>query len=326
MKAENQPKPKKREDLGAYGNKTSESRLFRGAQDLQFMIDLVLRVRPARRITDYPSPEDLREVLSLAEVRRYTRLWFDAEEQPTGFAFVDQSNNLCFDFDRQRAGPGIEGEMVTWGEQCLRDRMAEGGNRITLDASCREDDREKVAFLEDCGFRRQNLRTLHLLRSLDQPIPEPRLPEGFSVRVVEGEHEAAALVELHRAAFGTEEMTVEERLAMMRVPGYNREMDLLVVAPDGRLAAYCLCSISEEENERTGRKAGYTDPVATRPEYRRLGLAKALLLTGLRALKARGMDTAALGTSSENESMLKAAESVGFRIESSWLWYAKVVE
>jgi hypothetical protein len=47
----------------------------------------------------------------------------------------------------------------------------------------------------------------------------------------------------HRAAFGTEYLTVEERLATMREPEYDPELDLLAVAPDGRLAAYCMCFI-----------------------------------------------------------------------------------
>ncbi|MFO7683753.1 MAG: hypothetical protein R6X34_27300 [Chloroflexota bacterium] len=44
------------------------------------------------------------------------------------------------------------------------------------------------------------------------------------------------------------------------------------------------------------------------------GLARALLLTGLRLLQERGLDTAVLGTSSDNEAMLGTARSVGFEV------------
>jgi len=100
----------------------------------------------------------------------------------------------------------------------------------------------------------QETRSYHMVRSLAEPIPRPHAPSGFLISHVTSEQEAEALVALHRAAFGTEHMTVEERLAMMRVPEYDAELDLLAIAPGGRFAAYCLCSISQEENNRTGQK------------------------------------------------------------------------
>jgi mycothiol synthase len=88
---------------------------------------------------------------------------------------------------------------------------------------------------------------------------------------------------------------------------------------------YFTCQIFREENAKTGRNEGYTDPVATHPEYQGRGLAKALFLTGLRLLRERGMETAVMGTSSENEKMQRAAKAVGFRVESSTVWFAKPV-
>ena len=84
-------------------------------------------------------------------------------------------------------------------------------------------------------------------------------------------------------------------------------------------------SISREQNRRSGRNEGSTDPVATHPHFQRLGLARALLLTGLHKLKQRGMQTAVLGTSSENTAMQRAAQSVGFEVTATTLWFAKPV-
>jgi len=50
-----------------------------------------------------------------------------------------------------------------------------------------------------------------------------------------------------------------------------------------------------------------------------------LLLTGLRLLRERGVETALVGTSSENEKMQRAAKAVGFRVESNTIWFAKPV-
>jgi ribosomal protein S18 acetylase RimI-like enzyme len=169
------------------------------------------------------------------------------------------------------------------------------------------------------------MRSLHMVRPLDEPVATPRVPAGFAIRHVVGDQEVEALVALHRAAFGTQNMTVEERLAMMHLPNYDPELDLLVTAPDGQFAAYCMCCISPEENARTGRNVGHTDPVGTHPAFQRRGLAKALLLTGLHKLKQRGLDAAVLGTNSDNVAMQRTAQAVGFRVHSTLLWFAKSV-
>jgi mycothiol synthase len=300
-------------------------RLYAGPDDLQAMLQLLFVARPAARLTDFPSPVDLRELLALRAVQENTRLWWANDGRLVAFAFVDQYDNLRFEVDPQTALPDLGVAIVGWGAACLRRTMVAGDEIRPLDVSCRADDTGQIAFLERHGFVRQEIRSLRLVRPLTEPIPKPHLPAGFAIRHVQGEQEVAALVALHRAAFGTEYMTAEERLAMMRGPAYEAELDLVMVAADGRLAAYCLCTISQEENERTGRQEGHTDPVATHPDFQRRGLARALLFTGLRLLQQRGMDTAVLGTSSDNEAMLHTAQSVGFAVQTTTCWFSRPI-
>lgn len=303
----------------------TKSRAYAGAKDLQSMLDLLIAVRPVERITDYPSIVDLQEMLALTSTQGNTRLWFDAEGQPVGFAFVDQYNNLRFELDPQMIHSEIPSEMVNWGVMCIQRAMLNTDRPLMLDASCRDDDHSRVALLEQHGFVKQEMRSLHMARSLDEPIPIPHIPMGFSVRHVAGEQEASAVVDLHRAAFGTRNMTLDERLSIMRTPDYEMELDLLIIAPNGRFAAYCTCSIYQEENAHTGRSEGYTDPVATHPDFQRQGLARALLLTGCRKLKERGVKTAVLGTSSKNIGMRQCAEATGFHVQSTKIWFEKPV-
>jgi ribosomal protein S18 acetylase RimI-like enzyme len=91
------------------------------------------------------------------------------------------------------------------------------------------------------------------------------------------------------------------------------------------LAAYCLCTISQEENALTGNKVGYTDPIGAHPDFQRRGLSRALLLTGLRLLKERGMERAALSTWGGNIAMQKTAESVGFQGCGTTIFFEKEV-
>ena len=298
------------------------SRAYAGADDLPQIVGLLSRVRPPERIADYPSTVDLKELLCLPAIQANTRLWFE-EGQIIAFALADSYNNLAFEY--QETNSDLQAEMVQWGVECIKRKPHRAEEPLTLDASCREEDRDRIALLERHGFVRQPMRSLHLARPLREPIPQPTVPAGFEIRTLKGREEVEEWVQLHRAAFGTEQMTAEERLAMMSGMGYSPDLDLVMVGPDGRLAAYCMCQIFREENAKTGRNEGYTDPVAARPEYQGRGLAKALLLTGLRLLRERGVETALVGTSSENEKMQRAAKAVGFRVESATVWFAKPV-
>jgi ribosomal protein S18 acetylase RimI-like enzyme len=289
------------------------------------MGSLLAEVRLPERLADSPGMDDLREMLALPMVRANTRLWLDADDRLVAFALVDHYDNLVFEADWRRADDWLEGEIIAWGLACVQRGKPADGFPCSLDASCREDDLSRVALLERNHFIRQELRSLHFTRPLAEPIALPVLPEGFSLRPVDGAVETQAWVALHRAAFGTENMTEEERLAMTQSPDYDPVLDLVAVAPDGRLAGYCSCSFNRSENQAAGRSVGYADPVAVHPDFQRLGLAKALLLAGLHALKQHGIETAALGTSSENIGMQRAAESAGFCLESVMLWFSRAV-
>ncbi len=64
----------------------------------------------------------------------------------------------------------------------------------------------------------------------------------------------------------------------------------------------------------------------SRPELQRHGLGRALLLTGLSQLQARGATGAYLETSESHVPAQRLFASVGFTHLSSWQWYAKTVE
>lgn len=287
--------------------------------DLPLMLDFLRQARPPERSDDYPSRVDLEELLAVPENQRLTRLWFDPAGALSAWAMLSDYDSLLFDtLPAQLATSGAE--IVQWALENARGQTDDG-----LYASCLDDDNARIDFLTQHGFQPQPDSTLHYARRLDRPIPAPILPPGFIIRPLSGEAEAAAAADLHRAAFGTDYMTTENRLSMMRTSGYNPQMDLFAIAPDGRLAAYTMGSISTEANARTGHKIGYTDPVATHPDFQRLGLARALLLRAMQMLKERGMETAKLGTDSENLAMQKTAEGVGFVLESKTLRFQKPV-
>jgi ribosomal protein S18 acetylase RimI-like enzyme len=175
------------------------------------------------------------------------------------------------------------------------------------------------------GFVPLGHATHTLVRSLRDAIPQPAMPPGWTIRPVHGEVEVDALVALHRAAFGTDRLTVDERLSWMRAPHYIPALDIVLVTAAGDLAGYCMCGIEREANEITGQSRGYTDPVAVHPRHRGLGGARALISHGMALLAGRGMTEAVLNTSSDNFRMLQVASSLGYVVESSRLWYSKAI-
>jgi len=292
------------------------SRIYEGQDDFQIMIDLIARVRPPKYFNDYPGKADLEENLASAGTRANTRLWFD-HDQPIGWVLVDEYNNLLWELD-----PGYEelvgAPAIAWSEACIRKKLG-SGESTTLDTNCREDYTARIAFLKRHGFRQTENTNVAMVRDLSQPIPEPELPPGFVIRPLAGLPEAEAVAALHRAAFGTDCMTTENRLIIMNTGEYDLSLDLVVVAPDGTIAANCICSVNE------GEKIGRTDPVATHPKYQGMGLARALLARGMQVLKERGALFAHFGTSGDNIAMQKTGQSVGFKVEYKTIWFAKEV-
>jgi len=65
--------------------------------------------------------------------------------------------------------------------------------------------------------------------------------------------------------------------------------------------------------------------LAVDPDYRGKGIGRELMIAGLARLKNRGLKVAELTVDSENRIARTLYESLGFDIQSSTLWYEKVV-
>ena len=168
-----------------------------------------------------------------------------------------------------------------------------------------------------------------MARSLDQPIDAMPLPEGFTIRPLDGENELAAWVETFNLSFidhwNHHDMTIERRLHWMKSLDYGRSY-LVAVAPDATLAAFSYCSIETANNQRMGVRDGWVADLGTRRGYRKRGLARALLTASMRRLKDAGMDTAKLGVDTQNPNgALRLYELVGFQKVETWLSYVKNV-
>jgi ribosomal protein S18 acetylase RimI-like enzyme len=290
------------------------SHLLQNQSDVQQMVELIERLPDGSTIVDFV------ETISLSSVRSRTKLW-EEDEKLVGFAFVDDYNNLRFEILPQHRTAQIENEIIEWGIECMRKRNEESGQRDTLDASFRPENSWQIEMLMRHGFREESVRTLHYERDLAMRITEYPLADGYQLQRVAGEAQVEDLVALHRMAFGTENMTVEARIAIMKSPYYEPELDYVMVAPNGDLAAFCICGFEDKE-----REVGYIDPIGTHPRYQKQGLGKAILTAGMKALIERGAKKIELGTNSDNIGMQRLAQSLGFLVVSESIWFSKQVQ
>ena len=305
------------------------TRPYSGAADQDAVLDLLRVCRAASRERCSPNVAQLRVSLLGSpplDPTRNARLWEDAAGQVCGFAMIWRPRNHLVFFVHPEARRGaVEPLILAWAVKRAEEIGKGQGERIQLRVHRPAGDAGLITLLERHGFVREAGCSLRFTRPLDEPIPEPVLPPGFTIRAVAGEAEVEARVVLQRDAFGTSRQTVESRLAFMRDPAYILDLDLVAVAPDGTRAAFIVGGIEPDEDLPGGPRHGFTDPIGTRPSFRRLGLARALLLEASRRLQARGVEIVEVSTDSGNTATQALLASVGYHLAHRVLAYSREV-
>lgn len=226
------------------------------------------------------------------------RHWLDAGGSLLAWAAWQQPF-ITLDYAlHPQASAGLEEEIVLWGIRRFEALARERGRVLDYVIDAREDDLPRRALLERHGFRPSaHWRQHHLRRALREPVPPAPLPAGFALRPLAGVSEVAAAVALHRAAFESENMTEVWRLRIVRSPHYSPNLDVVATAPNGRLAAFCLCWLDRTD---AGRIAGQVEPLGVHPAFKGLGLGRAVLLEGLRRMREAGAAEAHIEVDSVN--------------------------
>jgi mycothiol synthase len=248
------------------------------------------------------------------------RLWEDSDGQVVGWAMAYPAWNsyevlLHPDYRQHRLAMDI----LEWAERETINKMAKvGEDNRTIQLDVFDLDMTRIALLEQRGYSRREHRGTISIRLLDAPIPQPQLPDGFSIRSVQGERDADKLVALINDSFGWS-WTVEGYREVMRSPGYKTENEMVVVAQDGRFASSCILLPD------THNRIGMFENVGTSRDFRRLGLAKALLYAGMQRMKAQGFTSVMVPHGAELGAAMALYTFVGFRPTYEIFRYVKVV-
>ncbi|MGF1499960.1 MAG: GNAT family N-acetyltransferase [Elainellaceae cyanobacterium] len=314
------------------------TRAYQGDRDLEKITDLLNACEAVDQLDAFYTVSELRQEASgpNEDPASNWRLWEDSDGTLLGFGqlWIPTSGNpldghLWFRVHPQSRGQGLEADMIAWGESRLRQVGQERAVPVLLRSGCRNTLTERLQLLEAHGFVSDRC-FLTMTRSLADSIATPQLPPGFTVRPVMGEQEAAAWVEMFNQSFidhwNHHPLTIEEYRHYLTDPDYRPELDLVAIAPDGTLAAFCYASIDPAFNQQKNRREGWIGVLGTRRGFRRQGLGRAMLLSGLQRLQAAGMDTAKLGVDTQNPNCARSLyESVGFELLHTNLAFAKTL-
>ena len=165
-----------------------------------------------------------------------------------------------------------------------------------------------------------------LVRDLIEPIADRPLPPGLEIRpVAAADHRRIwdADAEAFRDHWNPGERTDADFERWFASP----ELDTALwrVAWDGdEVAGSVMNFIYPAENDALGVRRGWLDHVSVRRPWRRRGLASALIVASLHALRDAGMTEAALGVDAENPTgALQLYEGLGFQRTKRDLNYSK---
>lgn len=225
-------------------------------------------------------------------------------------------------------GRGIGRELLRWQHGRALQKLAESDlplpGWIVAYAEERSEDTHRQ--FERVGLSRARY-FVTLERDLADPIPDVPTPEGLRI-VPATREDSARLREAKNASFrdhwGSQPTSEEQWEGIMDLP--TTRFDLSFLALDGdRVAGFVVIDVNPDDFERQGFVGGYIALVGTIREWRRRGVAPALLAAALRAAKADGHERVTLDVDTENPSgALGLYTRLGFVAKNRSLAYTQV--
>ncbi|MCK5248020.1 GNAT family N-acetyltransferase, partial [Candidatus Bipolaricaulota bacterium] len=191
-----------------------------------------------------------------------------------------------------------------------------------------DQDISKLSRLQAFGFAHS--RTFHRMTMDFGDVIEPvALPDGINLQAFIRGDDDEALVDAYRDAFrdhyGHLDQPFETDLAIWQRWMDDDDFDsslwfLATDAASGTVAGYCCC-YAEDHGDDT---VGLIDELGVRRDWRRRGIARALLTHALSVLQGGGLHGANLRVDSDNKKgALRLYESVGMDVISSTHTYVK---
>jgi mycothiol synthase len=320
-----------------------EFRGFRGKSDYQVILDLINASKEDDNIERTDTLDDIaRNYEHLNNCDPYKDMLFaEVDGQPAAYGRVEwniDGEGNWVGFHIAFSNPefrriGIGSAMLQYFEmhlhQMANDLLAEGiiseNTPCYLESFSVDTEVGKQTLFKNSGYSPVRYG-YSMVRPLSELIEIAPMPSGLEVRKVQPD-QFRQVWEADQEAFqdhwGFIPGTEQDYQYWLKDP--LNDPDLWQVAWDGdEVAGMVRNFLNEEENEEYNRLRGWTENISVRKNWRRRGLARALLTRSLQMFKDMGMDHAALGVDSQNPNgALNLYTSVGFRVEKSHTIYRK---
>ena len=210
---------------------------------------------------------------------------------------------------------GLKPEMLAYAERALsRDK----GGRKVLTLYVNASDRELEQIARASGYvQAADWPEVTAQYDIRAPLPEIGLPFGFRLTDRAQNNDLHAINRVLWRGFDHQgpapEQYVAGRADVERAPLYRPELTVMVQAPDRRLVSYCGIWYVP------ANRLAVVEPVATDPDYRRRGLARAAVLEGIRRAARLGATRAIVGSG------LAFYRALGFRpIYTTFHWHKEL--
>jgi ribosomal protein S18 acetylase RimI-like enzyme len=186
----------------------------------------------------------------------------------------------------------LEESMLSVAEERLVATAAGATGQLCVWAPAR--DRLRQSILLRHGYAKDQPAEVQWRRQLAEDIPAAPITPGYTIRSLGDGLELLERCYASGLGFhaGDIRVAVDNRADptwyrnIQTAPLYRRDLDLVAVAPDGAIAAFCTVWFDDVT------RSGYFEPVATVPAHQRRGLARALMTEGLRRLQRIGATVA----------------------------------
>jgi ribosomal protein S18 acetylase RimI-like enzyme len=279
--------------------------------------------------------EDLQDILlewedPEVDLNRDTRIVHDSAGRLVGYGII--SGHAQYPFldiyiqpDLWGSDPGVEAYLFNWAVWRARENAAliPADHRLALRAYTHSHDERYKTSLEAAGLRVIR-HSFQMANRFEEPPVAPPLPDGFRLRLAARDEDWRAIYDVKRDAwrdhFGNVEDEYEKDFAYFKhywerffAPGC-----WLLAETDDTIAGICLCEPTHNEDETYG----WITTLAVRRDYRKRGLAGALLRQAFAALYAIGRRSVGLGVDARSlTNAVRLYENAGMHVKQRYDLY-----
>jgi predicted N-acetyltransferase YhbS len=187
----------------------------------------------------------------------------------------------------------LKPEMLAYAEQYLRGTTDQG--KRYLKAYVNDCDPAFEHVVQSRGYEKEPASHRPMAQFIiPDPFPPTRLPDGFRLKSLADDNDLAKIDRVLWRGFNhlgePPADGPKDRKKMQSGPHFRKDLTIVVEAPNGAFVAFGGLWFDPVN------RFGYVEPVATDPDYRRLGLGTAAVLEGIRRCGKLGAPVVYVGT------------------------------